>query len=314
MTNQPPSNLQDLADQINELVEQLTTSRGNALGDAHSLQLAGQTLMAREEKRLARKLGEDHPRVQQLRQRRETLLASIQRLEVEQQIAEISPPEVDDSQALVQGRVTDERSQGISGLQVALVDDNGKPLLREPTLTDRSGYYALKFDAAEVKGGRAARLVVNTASGREVYQSDALQISEGSRITLDVQMNRLNQSQPGGGTPPGDQKKPWVISGSVTDAQGNPQASLTVQVTSGEIKLKDPLGVTSTNRKGLYQIQIRQDPAIEGLQPGIKLTVSLLNQEGQQVFTSSEELLFKPGEQITYDIKLNSPDKKIKDR
>jgi hypothetical protein len=157
---------------------------------------------------------------------------------------------------------------------------------------------------------------VSNASGKEVYRSEQmLQIDEGSRITLDVNLDRFKLSQSGGGTPqPGDQPKPWVVSGTVTDQQGNPLAGLTVQVTSREIKLDKPLGETNTNRKGQYQIRVIEDPTIKELKPGIQLTISVFSQDGQQVYTSDEEILFKPGEQITYDIQPNPPGKKIRAR
>ena len=317
MTNKPPTDVQDLADRINQLVEQLTSSRGEALADARSLQMAGQGLLQREERRLSHKLGQDHPRVQQLRQRRESMLGNIQRLSAEKQITEIRPPELQENQALVHGRVLDERAQGIQGMQISLVDEKGSPLPHSTATTASSGYYALKLDPGQISGDQKGLLTVSTVTGRVVYRAEEpVEIKSGRQTTVEIQLNRRELSKPGppGGEPPPAPEIAWMIQGRVTDQAENALAGLTVQVTSPEIKLDRPLASTTTNRNGLYRMRIKPDPEIEGLTACIKLTVSVIDEKGEQIYTSKEEILFKPGEEFRHDIQIRLPGRKTKAR
>jgi hypothetical protein len=319
MANIPSSDDQELADQINKLVEQLTSSRGEALANARSLQMAGQGLIQREELRLSRKLGKDHPRVQQLRQRRESMLGNIQRLSAEKQISEIRPPEVQENEALVHGRVLDERAQGIPGLQVTLVDKNGRPLLKITATTNSSGYYALKVGPDQFPADQSALLSVKTVTGREVHRAEKpVEIKFGSQTTLEVQLNRrdlASQGQPtnGPGQQPG-QNKAWTIVGTVTDQAGIAMAGLTIEVTSPDIKLEGPLGSATTTRTGKYRVSIKPDREIEGLKQGLNLIVSLIDPKGQSLYSSREEILFKPGEELQHDIQVSPPGRKTKAR
>ena len=321
MKNKQPFNSQELADQINELVEQLTSGRGEALHNARSLQFAGQALIEREEKRLTRKLGTDHPRVQNLRERRETLLNSIKSLEVEQQLGKIQPVEVDDTEALVEGRIFDESGQGVSGLEVKLVDKNGDMIADEPITSDQSGYFAIKLDAERVKERKPAELMVSSSTREEIYRSELLEVNESSRLRLDVKIKRSELIKPKKTTKPGRQStKPtepsmreeyWTVTGTVFDQKEKPVGGATVQIISQELNLRKPLGTARTDRLGRYQIQVLQDPAIIGLLHGTQLEIKLLDPQGRQIFISDEDILFKPGEEFTYDILVDLPDNEV---
>jgi hypothetical protein len=89
---------------------------------------------------------------------------------------------------------------------------------------------------------------------------------------------------------------------------------MTVQVSSPDPKLEGPLGSATTSRTGRYRIGIMPDPKIEGLKPGLNLSVSLFDQNGQQLYISKEEILFKPGEDFRYDIQVTRPGRITKAR
>ncbi len=186
------STSEDFAAQINDLVNQLTGSRKEALSDMLAVQTGAQILLQHEEQRLAKKLGSDHPRVLELQSRRLAQLENIQDLSADREIAAIRVPSIKEKEALIHGRLVDEEGRGIAGLRVYLVDESGKAVADIETETDASGYYALRLDPARLPSGKAATLTFANAKKLVVKRLDKpLTIQAGVQSISAVQMNRL---------------------------------------------------------------------------------------------------------------------------
>lgn len=182
---------------LEALFASLRKVRPEALGDLRRVQTVSRVLLQNEARRTEQRFGENHPRTRTLRASLEQNLDNIQGIELGLELANIEVAEVAEDQALIHGRVVDERSRGVGGLFVSISDEEGKtltPLGRAET--GASGYYALVVDPdALARVSEAARegvfLTVRTARDEVVHQEfDSLTIAEGDRKTAGVVLKR----------------------------------------------------------------------------------------------------------------------------
>src|SRR5262245_56578288 len=113
--------------ELGQLLDRLEQERLAATGEAAGLQVFLQPLLQKEAGRIAKKLGPQHPRTQQLKAREQSNVQLIFALEIEAQQLRIKVPEVADDGALVNGRIVEEDGRGIASLKVRLVDRSGTP-------------------------------------------------------------------------------------------------------------------------------------------------------------------------------------------
>jgi hypothetical protein len=184
--------LAEFTGSLEELFTTLGDSRLEALNEVQELQVMSRVLLQNEVARIDRKLGKDHPRAQSLRASLEENLDSISALGIELETSRISPPEVEENQTLVHGRVVDENGRGVPGLLVSVVDEAGRPLhFLGRSETDASGYYALTIDPdALQKASRAVEsgVFVSVTTGKDKLlhrKFEPLEISEGERTLVE---------------------------------------------------------------------------------------------------------------------------------
>lgn len=200
--------LEEFAGPLEELFTGLKDGRLGALNEVQELQVMGRVLLQNEAARMDRKLGKHHPRSRSLRASLDHNLDSISELEVELEISRISPPEVEENQTLVHGRVVDENGRGAPGLFVSVTDEAGRTLhFLGRAETDASGYYALVIDPDALR--REARAVesgvfvtVGTGQDEIIHRKfEPLEISEGERklveeVVLDREVLMGERRQP----------------------------------------------------------------------------------------------------------------------
>lgn len=136
-----------------ELFDALQEQRTQFIGELRDVNLGARTLFDIEAARLARKLGGENPRVQAMAERAQNRLELLEALEVEAQIAKVRAPVVDNSSALIHGRIVDAGLKGVAGAEVRLVNARGEDLGVGAVRTDEAGYYAI-----EVKPEVAAKI------------------------------------------------------------------------------------------------------------------------------------------------------------
>ncbi|MGI8521629.1 MAG: helix-hairpin-helix domain-containing protein [Actinomycetota bacterium] len=184
-----------LAGFIGTLEDVLTGLRDGRLETLDGLlerQTMGRILLQNEAVRMDRKLGEDHPRSRYLRVALEQNAEGIRDLGVELETSTILPPEVEEKQTLLHGRVVDEDGRGVPNLLVSLTDESGRILHSlGRSETDTSGYYALVIDPdALQKESEAVEsgvlVTVDTSKDELVHRTfEPLKVSEGDRKLLD---------------------------------------------------------------------------------------------------------------------------------
>lgn len=180
----------------------MAEERAAILSELAEVQTINQALLQREEQRLRRRLGAEHPRTAALVARLDRNRDLVRHLSASAEIAKIRLPIVGAEGILVYGRVTDERLHGIGGVLVSLTDEAGKPLRQfGRSETDASGAFSLTFgpgDSAErferlgetETPGGPVFLGVFSARGQLFHRTlDPLPLGPGARILVEIRLN-----------------------------------------------------------------------------------------------------------------------------
>lgn len=134
-------------DDLQTLTEALQEDRRLALEQVRELHLAARFLMQAEALRLAR-LDPQDARIAALAQGADRALAQSAQLQQEATVAAVRVPRVKKTEALLHGRLVDDRGRPAAGVTVTLVDDQGQPVPDvAPVEADGAGYYALVVPA-----------------------------------------------------------------------------------------------------------------------------------------------------------------------
>lgn len=299
--------IEELQNALNQIdVDQLT-----ALDNLRHIQIVGQALFQGEASRLGQKLGKDHPRVQELEMQIKRNHGLVNGLEVAQEIARIRIPEVEEGNALVHGRVTDENYRGLAGLTVYAEDETGATVNSlDKAETDLSGYYALQVDPgtiAQLSDIGGLYLVVATEDGKVVHrESEPLELTESTRTILDIVLRR-DDLAPTRREPKPRKKEPndkdiWIGQGRVVDENGEGVSGLLVRLFDMDRRYDDKLGAALTNKDGNFQITYRVQDFREGDEPGPDLYLLVTDQEKNVLYTSEETIRFDAGRVETFDI------------
>ena len=185
-----------VAAEIQKDLNQLKLERLAALEEAAGVYVAMQSLLLNEAQRIESKLGPEHARSKQLKNRLQFDAQLASTLELERQLTAIEVPEIAADGALVFGRIMDEDDLGIDRVIVRLLDPAGAPLDINDATSDASGYFAIPLDSQTVERlGRSNSvfLTLFTPRGRVVYKHPKpLTLSQGARLLLEIRLNRAD--------------------------------------------------------------------------------------------------------------------------
>lgn len=173
---------------LQEIWEGVQADRSDMLTQVRTLQLAVQLLMQGESQRLAT-LARDDDRVAILAAAALRVGERVAMLDEELAIAEVRVPMVKKTEALLNGRITDDAARATGALTVTLADENGVAIPGVPPVeTDSAGYYALVVPAAAAAAlGPDQKLQVLLSNGNErVSLSTLLQLKAGEVVVHDV--------------------------------------------------------------------------------------------------------------------------------
>lgn len=282
-------------DELESALTELLGQQTEGLRLLKETQVMQHALFAQEARRLERKLGSDHPRVERLRTRRDLSLQLVQGLHAELETASIRVPEVEDEAVLIQGRVRDETQRGVAGLEVVVEDEEGKPIRAlGAARTNASGYYALAVDpgTAEKLADKEAFLTIRTPTGAVYHRAtEPLSLVKGARVYREMSLRRarIHPSQPSPAPPEGDR---WVVRGRVHDESGEPLAGLMVTLFDQDRRYDDVLGAALTDAEGEFEITYGTREFREGEEPGPDLYLTVQNVEGETLYTSADAVRY----------------------
>lgn len=138
------------------------------------MQSLSRVLASRELRRLKNKLGEDDPRVNDLKQGLKRTFYSLQDVANAQSDIAIKVPETGEGETLLQGKIKDESGKGVTGLTVVMRDKKGDELALGKTRTDATGYFAVKINSELMEKAKDTdwTFSVRREDGTEVYRHD----------------------------------------------------------------------------------------------------------------------------------------------
>ena len=156
----------DLEQRFDKLLLPTIDNNENQLKLARSFSVLNISLLQREQVRVAKKLGQNHARVTELKNKTARIVESARnatRSAAKITMEKMSPKA---DEAVITGRVLDENSTGVANVKVYLTDGEGKPVNGVETVTtNKKGNYHIVLPDSAV-GGRA-----KTASYRVVVAS-----------------------------------------------------------------------------------------------------------------------------------------------
>ncbi len=184
------------ASELKEILDEAIGDHSEELEELMDIPNIHHALFQHEVNRLERKLGADHTRVTHLKEsmkRNQAIINSLQD-EVEGPVFQLLRPQI--RNAMVLGRVIDNRSSGISGLSIAIENEDGQrvPFVSD-VRTDSSGHFSMSLDEGSVDKiiqgvGGVGHLTVRDSKGEVVHQDAApLTISHGEQVSMDISVS-----------------------------------------------------------------------------------------------------------------------------
>jgi hypothetical protein len=171
-------------------VDSLDPQRAAAFDRLQALRVVRARGDEREQKRLARKFGEDHPRVMVVAERARMNAGLRRDLALEQARAAVEAPAVDKDGYVFHGFVRNTAAQGVPEFTVALYDEKGE-WVREMGFgcTDARGYFILRYRGA---GKDAAG---NAAVSSAAFVATAAAVGTGAAARTRVLVHVLDSAQ-----------------------------------------------------------------------------------------------------------------------
>ena len=299
-----------------QLAKAMAAAQTDALKQTKDTQVILGSLLQYEAKRLEKKLGKSHQRVQQLQSSLNRNLNTIRCLEVELEIDNIQEPEFNPNSTLIRGRVVDQSYRGLSRLKVTLESEPGKAISFLGTVeTDASGYYAIEVEEkafAKLKelAPDGVFVAVSTPKGKQLYrQPQPLKLQKSDRTLVEVVLNRgdispIGSKQPTQPPPTVPEKEAWVVRGRVTNRSGQGIPGLMVSAIDQDRRYDDKLGSVLTNQAGEFRIVYRSQDFREGSEPGPDLYVTVIDADGNLLFSSQNEVRENASREEVFEIRI----------
>lgn len=312
----------DFIGKLDASLDLLDTLRAEELSRSKLYHMVKNYALRREQNRLTKKLGQNHPKVKQMASRvayREKMLVD---LEEEAARAQIRVPTVTADQWLVHGVVLDKNRKGKSGLTVGIFDAQGK--WRQDFgygCTDARGYFVIIHTPKAV--GRVEANVVPQYYLYVLDQDQRILLKDTIPLTLEVgymYYRRLLLADGAGvcQAPPTDYAEGttapsdlWIVRGRVVDESGNGIDGLTVTVYDEDLFFDDRLGTVKTMNGGYYELRYRTADFRDLIEARPDLYVQVLDKEGRQLCPQPAKTRFEAGrrEVINLKIKMKSSSK-----
>jgi hypothetical protein len=298
----------------------LENQRSDNLKRTQLLQTNKDNLLKKEQARLQKKYGLDHPRVNKINARIDFNKAAMPELKAEIKRAEIKIPEFDSDTWMVHGRVLNEKGEGIKGLTLALYDEQRKVEKRFGYVcTDERGYYAIRY---KVKEGEALIdektnyfLAISDSDGKIcckeekplnviIGQTDyRLIILKDNRCVPPPGWEKGEDGNAGNGGETGE----WSVTGTVTYDDQKPATGLDVNLFIKETDKR--LASTNTGSTGSFKFIFTAEkfPDIFKNKPDTFLVIT--DPAGKKLHVSEEPLHVKVGgeEKLIIILKRENP-------
>jgi len=161
---------------LNDGINNADSRRVDGLTQLHGIRIAKENQYEREYKRLSEKLGNNHPRVLVLNEKRVLNTDFADTLEKHAARASIEVPDSDDRSWILHGRVMDKQEKGLPGLIISLVDARKNPLENiDSVTTDREGHFKISVVTDKTAASNETGYATNIRQGLFISVSDKRQ-------------------------------------------------------------------------------------------------------------------------------------------
>lgn len=260
---------EDVEDELNRGIESMDELRVAELGNLGRVRTVKENLYSREQSRLTRKYGAQHPRTLAVATKRSRNQNYVREIEFEKVREAVPPTNVDEKSWLVHGFVLNKDGQGVPRVTVAVYDrknnwyeDFGY------ACTDEKGYFKLPVSPLPDKPPHTVFLGVTRNQTRLHSDTQALNPTAGKIDFRELVIDENGEvcSQPNGGDkpkpkPPSEEKPSdtadlheWLVKGRVTDKSGKGLKGLVVAVYDKDLFFDDAIGETLTDNEGNYSL------------------------------------------------------------
>ncbi|MEM1319222.1 MAG: hypothetical protein AAGG75_03145 [Bacteroidota bacterium] len=318
----------DASAELDKAFDCMDEYRAKGLESVNSVQNVKLNMRDREQKRLLRKYGKEHPRTLKVQGQVNYAKSAKVSLAEEARKAKVEVARFNDSSWRVRGRVVDKDLKGQSGLTVSLFDNKGN-WIKElgQVCTDDEGTFVLTYvekDGGEIAkrfAGQALTLTVSDKDQQVLHQEEEPVALELGSITsrLIILGNDQCTSPPDTTDPKDDPDKPvddpgtpttgqqtnWTIIGAVSNLKtGKGQPGLKVMLIDETKDFSNYLFDTETLRTGKFEMIYSFEefkPLFENRPP---LFLEVLNVNGEIIYRSEKPIFPEAGKTETFNIQL----------
>lgn len=272
-----------------------------------------QRAMVAERKRLIKKYGAKHPRVQKVAAKLKFNDRFISDIRIEKDKANIVPPTTGKDTWLLHGRVLDQDNIGIKGLTVSLFNRKNK-WVRELgfACTDELGYFAIIYrqesEKTNIPGSQELILTVTDEENRILHQEkDQLMVSIGKIDYREIVLSKSDQTctepEPGDVDPvPKDEI--WAVQGRVRDNTDQPMPGLTVNLYDKDLLFDEKLGNTKTDKEGIFRFSYKTKDFPDLIEKNPDIYLKVTDAKGKSLYVTRKAIHFVAGKKEVFNIKL----------
>jgi len=182
----------DLDKKLEDLLDNQIAHKKRSAKLARSFSVMSSSLIKREEKRLAKKLGKSHPRIASLQVKGAAIAKSFIKANKVNIKDNMTKPVLKADEALFQGLMLDENNVGVESLNVFLVDEKNKPVKGlKATTTNADGSYLIRVpDSVLVDTKKTYGVVVESKNKKVIFKKDNIKLSLGKVTVGEGNINR----------------------------------------------------------------------------------------------------------------------------
>ncbi|HEX6622563.1 MAG TPA: carboxypeptidase-like regulatory domain-containing protein [Pyrinomonadaceae bacterium] len=302
--------LEEITRELEQKVGGADKLRADGLEQLGAVRRAREAGLRREQARLTKKHGAEHPSVVAITNRLTANTGMVRDLGLEASRARVQPPRVDARGWAVHGFVRDKELKPVGGLTVALYDAQSRWVEQAGfACTKADGYFLIRLNDA---GALPGPLFLRVLSGQAVHlfaDPSPLTPTTGAVVSREIFLSEDGRAcvPPVTGTSnPVAAAGAWVVRGRITDAKGAGRGGLTVSIFDKDSVFTDRLGQTKTDENGDYSFTFDTENFRDLIERKPDLFLKVLDPNGRTLFAAEQAAIrFQAGRVEVIDLTLS---------
>lgn len=335
MERKQPGN-KEILEMVDGSIDGIDQQRNRNLNRLQTIQDNRNSGLEREQARLMKKYGRQHPRINNLKSRLQYNQGSAREIKMEVVKASISVPAIDLNTWMVHGRVLEgKEGNPVQGVTVSLYTPDGN-WVRELgySCTDSQGYYSILHTIIDTGGETKKESSKETeVSVLEIKQDLYLKVSNEEKQVCHTESKPLRMEQgkidyrliilgkkdcspppedddipppTPNPEPPPENKRCWVVKGTVRYSDKTPASGVYVCFFDKDRIYEKALGRLETNGRGQFKVEYTEESMRDFFKNKPYLYIKVLDKQGVRLYQSR-----KPIQSVIKDEELNLVVKKI---